>query len=54
MNAVIRVRQGKCRLALANISGAMMIQATIPIALGPFHLLSTWVDHVSAGPIFRA
>lgn len=34
MNAVIWVRQGKYRLALANISGAMMIQATIPTAFG--------------------
>ena len=34
MNAVIWVRQGKSRLALANISGAMMIQATIPSGLG--------------------
>ncbi len=34
MNAVIWVRQGKQILALANISGAMMIQATIPSALG--------------------
>ena len=34
MNAVIWVRQGKERLALANVSGAMMIQATIPSALG--------------------
>lgn len=34
MNAIIWVRQGKERLALANISGAMMIQATIPSALG--------------------
>jgi cation:H+ antiporter len=42
MNAVIWVRQGKERLALANISGAMMIQATIPTAFGlfftPWHL----------------
>jgi cation:H+ antiporter len=36
MNAVIWIRQGKHRLALANISGAMMIQATIPTALGLF------------------
>lgn len=36
MNAVIWVRQGKQILALANISGAMMIQATIPSALGIF------------------
>jgi cation:H+ antiporter len=34
LNAVIWVRQGKERLALGNISGAMMIQATIPTALG--------------------
>ncbi|MGI9147454.1 MAG: sodium:calcium antiporter [Chloroflexota bacterium] len=34
MNAIIWVRQGKQRLALANISGAMMIQATVPSALG--------------------
>jgi cation:H+ antiporter len=33
MNAFIWVRQGKERLALANISGAMMIQATIPSAM---------------------
>jgi cation:H+ antiporter len=36
LNAVIWVRQGKVALALGNISGAMMIQATIPSALGIF------------------
>jgi cation:H+ antiporter len=36
MNAIIWVRQGKYRLALANISGAMMIQATVPTAFGLF------------------
>ena len=36
LNAVIWVRQGKERLALANISGAMMIQATIPSSLALF------------------
>ena len=41
MNAIIWVRQGKERLALANISGAMMIQATIPSALGL--LFTTWI-----------
>jgi cation:H+ antiporter len=30
LNAIIWVRQGKTPLALANISGAMMIQATVP------------------------
>ncbi len=34
MNAVIWARQGRIGLALANISGAMMIQATVPTALG--------------------
>jgi hypothetical protein len=41
MNAIIWVRQGKTQLALANISGAMMIQATFPSAIGiaftPWH-----------------
>jgi cation:H+ antiporter len=41
MNAVIWVRQGKQILALANISGAMMIQATIPSALGIF--FTPWI-----------
>jgi cation:H+ antiporter len=41
MNALIWVRQGKERLALANISGAMMIQATVPTALGLF--FTSWV-----------
>jgi cation:H+ antiporter len=41
MNAVIWVRQGKERLALANISGAMMIQATVPTAFGLF--FTPWI-----------
>ena len=36
MNALIWVRQGKHRLALANISGSMMTQATVPTAFGLF------------------
>jgi len=36
MNAIIWIRQGKQKLAVANISGAMMIQATVPSALGLF------------------
>jgi cation:H+ antiporter len=36
LNAVIWVRQGKIALALGNISGAMMIQATVPSAFGIF------------------
>jgi cation:H+ antiporter len=34
LNAIIWLRQGKTTLALGNISGAMMIQATVPSALG--------------------
>jgi cation:H+ antiporter len=40
LNAVIWVRQGRERLALANISGAMIIQATVPAGLGV--LFTTW------------
>jgi cation:H+ antiporter len=36
LNALIWVRQGKDQLALANISGSMMIQATIPTSFGLF------------------
>jgi cation:H+ antiporter len=44
LNAVIWVRQGKSDLALANISGAMMIQATVPSALGM--MFTPWMlDH---------
>jgi cation:H+ antiporter len=49
MNALIWVRQGKERLALANISGAMMIQATIPSALGLF--FTPWLFD---GPLLAA
>ena len=41
LNAVIWVRQGKYRLALANISGSMMIQATVPTAFGLF--FTPWI-----------
>ena len=34
LNAVIWVKQGKESLALSNVSGSMMIQATVPSALG--------------------
>ncbi|MBC3927317.1 sodium:calcium antiporter [Undibacterium sp. CY21W] len=49
MNALIWIRQGKERLALANISGAMMIQATIPSALGIF--FTPWLFD---GPLMAA
>ncbi|MCL2481924.1 MAG: hypothetical protein FWF43_00610, partial [Propionibacteriaceae bacterium] len=41
LNAIIWVRQGKTSLALANISGSMMIQATIPSGLGI--LFTPWI-----------
>ncbi|RTZ42581.1 sodium:calcium antiporter [Candidimonas sp. SYP-B2681] len=41
MNAIIWTRQGKARLALANISGSMMIQATIPSAMAIF--MTPWI-----------
>lgn len=37
LNAVIWLRQGKVALAMANISGAMIIQSTVPSALGLFY-----------------
>ncbi len=49
LNAIIWVRQGRERLALANISGAMMIQATVPAGLGV--LFTTW--HFD-GPLIAA
>ena len=49
MNAIIWVRQGKYRLALANISGAMMIQATIPTAFGLF-----WTPWLLGAPLVLA
>jgi cation:H+ antiporter len=57
------VRQGKYRLALANISGAMMIQATVPTALGLFFtpwlldpslLVGGAMTAVAVGTIFLA
>jgi cation:H+ antiporter len=63
MNAIIWVRQGKPRLALANISGAMMIQATVPTAFGLFFtpwlldrslLLAAAVTTVAVGVMFVA
>lgn len=63
LNAVIWVRQGKYRLALANISGAMMIQATVPTAFGLFFtpwlldrslVLAALVTMVAVGTLFLA
>ena len=57
MNAVIWVRQGKQNLALANISGAMMIQATVPSALAIFFTpwllgpILVWAAVVTMGSI---
>ncbi|MGZ6827122.1 MAG: sodium:calcium antiporter, partial [Mycobacteriales bacterium] len=40
MNALIWVRQGKAQLALANVSGSMMVQVTVPSGLGL--LFTSW------------
>ncbi|WP_127783081.1 sodium:calcium antiporter [Rhodococcus sp. X156] len=40
MNAVVWCRQGKPQLALANLSGSMMIQVTVPSGLGL--LFTSW------------
>jgi cation:H+ antiporter len=40
LNAVIWARQGKVHLAIANISGSMMVQATVPAGIGL--LLTPW------------
>ena len=50
LNAVIWVRQGKQSLAFGNISGAMMIQATVPSALGI--IFTPWI--LSAASIWAA
>jgi cation:H+ antiporter len=61
LNAVIWVRQGKERLALANISGAMMVQATVPTSFGLFFtpwlldrslLISAAVTALATGLLF--
>jgi len=58
LNAVIWVRQGKQSMALSNISGAMMIQATVPSALGiiftPWMLDPplVWAAVVTMGSVF--
>ena len=46
MNALIWVRQGKAQLALSNVSGSMMVQATVPSGLGI--LFTSWDLH---GPL---
>jgi len=46
LNALIWVRAGKDRLALANVSGSMMVQATVPTSFGLFFtpwLLDRWL-----------
>ncbi len=49
MNAIIWVRKGRENMALANISGAMMIQATIPTACGLF-----WTPWLFERPLIAA
>jgi len=49
-NAIIWIRQGKERLALANIGGSMIAQATVPTAFGLF--FTGWV--LDGGPRLAA
>ena len=60
-NSVVWIRQRKDRLALANITGAMVFQSCIPVAMGlaftPWHLtaperLGTVVALVSSGLLY--
>jgi cation:H+ antiporter len=54
LNAVIWVRQGKEMLALSNISGAMMIQATVPSAFGLFFTPWLFDTYLTAAGIVTA
>jgi cation:H+ antiporter len=49
VNAIIWVRQGKVQLALSNVSGARMIQATVPASFGLF-----WTDWLFSAPVVAA
>jgi cation:H+ antiporter len=60
-NSVIWIRQRKDHLALANITGAMVFQSCIPVALGlmfspwlltPSELLGSTIALVSSGILF--
>lgn len=50
LNSIIWVRQGKDTLALGNITGAMVFQATFPVTLGM--LLTPW--HFGGDPVGRS
>ncbi len=52
LNAIIWVRQGKHTLAMANITGALVFQATIPTAIALMLASSTWVASGSAQTAF--
>jgi cation:H+ antiporter len=54
LNAVIWVRQGKEMLALSNVSGAMMIQATVPSAFGLFFTPWIFDRYITAAGIVTA
>jgi cation:H+ antiporter len=54
LNAVIWVRQGKEMLALSNVSGAMMIQATVPSAFGLFFTPWIFDSYLAAAGIVTA
>lgn len=54
LNAIIWVRQGKEMLALSNVSGAMMIQATVPSAFGLFFTPWIFDTYLTAAGIVTA
>src|SRR5262249_13529838 len=51
LNASIWVRQGKTHLALANLSGAMMIQATVPSGIGILGGFNWSSQHLDRGGV---
>jgi len=52
VNAVIWIRQGKDTLAIGNITGAMVFQATIPTAIALALAPETWFVQASSLPAF--
>ena len=54
VNAVIWIRQGKDTLAIGNITGAMVFQATIPTAIALLFAPETWVLSAAGLPAFAS
>jgi cation:H+ antiporter len=54
VNAIIWIRQGKDTLAIGNITGAMVFQATIPTAIALAFAPETWVIDAHSLPAFAS